>query len=189
MKIIFLMGFTASGKTTIGRLLAKSLSANFIDIDEMIAKKKEMSVRSFYGKYGKKAFQEIEAEILRNCLESEALKGNTLVISSGGGLIENVDACAILKKHSNVKIFFLHNKPKILFNRLLKKTKKQHSFPAFLKTSPSKDLHTQIKLARFKFLIICKKRTELLKQINYVKVKTKGLNVKKLLRLIKKLSF
>jgi len=104
MKIIFLMGFTASGKTTIGRLLAKSLSANFIDIDEMIAKKKEMSVRSFYGKYGKKAFQEIEAELLRNCTEirtqcSHDVLTTILCLSCGGEVCFDPNAYILFRRH------------------------------------------------------------------------------------------
>lgn len=189
MKIVVLMGFTASGKTTAGKLLAKSLSANFIDLDEMIAKKKRMSVRIFYERFGKKAFQETEEEVLRNCLESKALEGNTLVISAGGGLIENARAYDILKKHSNVQIVFLHNQPKILFNRLLKKMKKEHSLPAFLTMPNPKNIDFQIKYAKMKFLLICKKRTELLKQIGHLKVKAKGLNAKKLAKRIKKVIF
>lgn len=71
MKIVLLMGLTASGKTTVGRLLAKYLSFYFVDLDELVAKKERMSVRSFYEKYGKKKFQEIEAKVLKDCLEGE----------------------------------------------------------------------------------------------------------------------
>ena len=148
-----------------------------------------MSVRIFYERFGKKAFQETEEEVLRNCLESKALEGNTLIISAGGGLIENARTYDILKKHSNVQIVFLHNQPKILFNRLLKKMKKEHSLPAFLTMPNQKNIDSQIKYAKKKFLLICKKRSELLKQMGHLKVKAKGLNAKKLARCIKKLIF
>ena len=192
MKIVLLMGLTASGKSTVGRLLAKYLSFYFVDLDELVAKKERMSVRSFYEKYGKKKFQEIEAKVLKDCLEGEifgekALCARLFLISAGGGLIENANACAILRKNTHIQILFLHNKPKILFNRLLKKAKKEHSFPAFLKTSLAKDLNSQIKYARKKFLSICKRRIKLLKNINCVKVKAKGLNVKKIIRMVNKI--
>jgi len=51
MKIVVLIGLTASGKTTIGRLLAKSLCCNFIDLDVRISEQVFMSVRAFYEKY------------------------------------------------------------------------------------------------------------------------------------------
>ena len=185
MKMILLTGLTASGKTTVGRILAKSLSADFIDLDERIAEKEGLSVRSFYEKYGKKVFQEIEEKTLKECLELQSNIAKFLIISSGGGLVENINACAILKEKSNVSIFFLDNKPKILFNRLLKKAKNEHSFPAFLKTSEPKDLYFQINYARTKFSSICKKRLNLLKTIDHIKVKCKGLNQKKIVRVIK----
>ena len=184
---IVLVGFMGSGKTTIGKLLAKSLSWYFIDLDERIAEKTSMSVRSFYEKYGKKAFQEMEEKSLKECLELEISDAEPLIISVGGGLIENANAVFTLQEKPKAQIFFLHNKPKILFNRLLKKAKKEHSFPAFLKTSLAKDLNSQIKYARKKFLSICKRRIKLLKNINCVKVKAKGLNVKKIIRMVNKI--
>lgn len=187
MKGVLLMGLTASGKTTVGRHLAKSLSLNFVDLDELIAEKVGMSVRTFYEKFGRKTFQEVETIVLKDYLELQSTVAKTFLISSGGGLIENVSALALLNLNANIQIFFLHNRPKILFNRLLKRAKKEHSFPAFLKVPILKKNHSQIKYARKKFLSICKTRMELLKTIDCVKVKTKGLNAKKLTRAIKKL--
>ncbi|MGP1438161.1 MAG: shikimate kinase [Treponema sp.] len=187
MSIILLMGLKASGKTTIGRHLAKSLSLKFIDLDEIISKETSMPFRLFYEKYGKKAFQEIEAKVLKNCLEMASYEDT--IISTGGGLIENTNACLILQKASNIQIFFLHNKPKILFNRVLKKAKKEHSMPAFLKLPSIKsniNLATQFRYAKVQFLLMCKRRMPLLKKIDCMKVKTKGLNVKKVVKLIKK---
>ena len=67
--------------------------------------------------------------------------------------------------------------------------KKEHSLPAFLKMPNPKNIDFQIKYAKKKFLFICKKRSELLKQIGHLKVKAKGLNAKKLAKRIKKLIF
>lgn len=188
MKIILLMGLTASGKTTVGKLLAKSLCCNFIDLDEEIVKKVSMSVRLFYEKQGKKAFQEIEEKVLKVCLENLDSTKNVFVISTGGGIIENTNAIFTLRENPNIQIFFLHNKPKILFNRLLEKAKREHSFPAFLKLQASKDFYSQIKYAKMKFLLTCKKRLKLLETIECIKVKSKGLNDKKLTRMIKNIS-
>lgn len=185
MRMLVLMGLTASGKSTVGRLLAKSLSCTFIDIDEKITEKVSMSVRTFYQTYGKNSFQELEASILKDYLEMEISTEKTSVISCGGGVIENTTALSVLKEKPEVQIVFLDNKPKVLFNRVVKKSKKQHSFPAFLKVPISKDFSLQVKCARIRFLSICKKRMNLLKTIDCVKVKTKGLNEKKVFRLIR----
>lgn len=186
MRIILLIGITASGKTTLGRLLAKSLNYSFIDIDEKIAERTSMSVRVFYEKNGKRIFQELEAVLLKECLEIEITTKKGLVISCGGGLIENTIALSILKENPKLQIFFLDNKPKILFNRVLKKAKKQHSFPSFLKVPSSKNLSSQIRYARMKFLIIYKRRMKLLKTITCLKLKTKGLSTKKIIKIIMK---
>ena len=187
MKIVVLIGLTASGKTTIGRLLAKFLCCNFIDLDVRISEQVFMSVRAFYEKYGKKTFQEVEEKVLKDCLEIGDACATPLVISTGGGLIENSNALFILQKNPNAQIFFLYSKPKILFNRLLKKSKKEHSLPAFLKAPSLKESCSQIKYAKMKFLLICNERLKLLKRIECVKVKTKGLNAKKVMRMIKKM--
>lgn len=69
-----------AGKTTIGKLLAKKLNREFIDIDEEIEREFDMPVSQIFNNIGEKAFREREKELIASLTEKQ-LK----IISVGGG--------------------------------------------------------------------------------------------------------
>ena len=79
-KSIVLIGFMGSGKTTIGKTLAKKMYRDFVDIDDEIEKEFQMPATEIFAKYGEKVFREKEREIILNYCRKK-LK----VISVGGG--------------------------------------------------------------------------------------------------------
>jgi shikimate kinase len=81
MPKIFLVGFMASGKTTIGKLLAAQLDLPFIDTDDLIIESVGMSIKSYIEEYGEISFRSKETEILKSIIK---LKDS--VISTGGGM-------------------------------------------------------------------------------------------------------
>jgi len=86
---IVLIGMPGSGKTTIGREVAKNLNREFLDIDALIEEKEKMSIPDIFKKYGEEYFRSLETEIIKN------IAGETgCVISCGGGAVlceKNVD--------------------------------------------------------------------------------------------------
>ena len=206
--ILFLMGMTASGKTTIGRILANFLKGEFIDLDECIASSVGMSVRSFYAKDGKKAFQKFEFEELKKVMmqcEKRKDDGKFLVISAGGGLIENEEAISFLSNFcksvvKDCRIFFLSVPEKILWMRILKKAKKHKSLPQFLKGGKaisseantlsfcSKRISKQRDIYRRRFLVICRKRMILFnkwkEKLNAIKIKCKGKKIRHIAKMM-----
>lgn len=81
---IVLTGFMASGKSTVGPLVAARLGWRFIDVDEVIVADTGMAIADFFRSYGEAAFREREqATIARLAGE------NALVLALGGGAIEN----------------------------------------------------------------------------------------------------
>ncbi|HIF14924.1 MAG TPA: shikimate kinase, partial [Bacteroidetes bacterium] len=78
--IYTILGFMGSGKTTIGKQLAKKLNYNFIDLDQYIEKALNTSVSSIFSDKGEPYFRDIETSYLKKALE---LKNS--VISLGGG--------------------------------------------------------------------------------------------------------
>jgi len=56
---IFLTGFMGSGKTTVGKKLAKFLRLNFIDLDHYIEQKEKISVQSLFENFGEAAFRKM----------------------------------------------------------------------------------------------------------------------------------
>ena len=76
---ILLIGFMCTGKSTVGRMLARSLSRPFIDLDRQVEARVGPLV-PFFQREGEEAFRRLEAEAL-----AEALEGPVAVIATGGG--------------------------------------------------------------------------------------------------------
>jgi|GEM_PF-202252 len=79
---ICLTGFMGSGKSTLGKELAKLIGFNFIDADKEI-EEKYGKINSIFKNEGEKKFREYETEIL-----TAALKNKKVVIATGGGAME-----------------------------------------------------------------------------------------------------
>ena len=77
---IVLVGFMGSGKTTIGKLLAKSLGFRFIDTDEEIEKAEGISIAQIFEKKGEGYFRELESNFITNFSLSKC------IIATGGGM-------------------------------------------------------------------------------------------------------
>ncbi len=82
-KNIGFIGFMKSGKTSVGKQVAKKLNKKFIDIDELIEKKENRKISKIFENKGEKYFRKIEEEIILN------LDCKDCVISYGGGVIKN----------------------------------------------------------------------------------------------------
>jgi shikimate kinase len=80
-KIIFIIGFMGSGKTTIGKKLAEELNFYFIDSDSWIEENTKMSVSTIFETKGEAYFRSLESEFIEQ-LQID----NPLIISTGGGL-------------------------------------------------------------------------------------------------------
>lgn len=80
MKPVFLIGFMASGKTTLGRALAEAMPGiSFIDLDDEIRNVAGMSVPEIFRSRGEAGFRELESDTLR------AVGGDNTIIACGGG--------------------------------------------------------------------------------------------------------
>ena len=81
---IYLVGFMAAGKTTIGRLLAHELGWSFADVDEDIVGAEGSSIAEIFDARGEQEFREIEREAIRKRV-SEVERGRPMVVALGGG--------------------------------------------------------------------------------------------------------
>ena len=77
---IVLIGFPGSGKTTIGKKLAKILNYEFVDLDKWFETKYHISIADFFIKYCETPFRVSEHQLL-----TEVLLLENVVISTGGG--------------------------------------------------------------------------------------------------------
>ena len=79
-KNLVLLGMMGSGKSTVGKLIAKKLNLDFIDIDCQIEKKADMTISEIFKQKSEVYFRSLEEKI-----SIKALKSNNSVISLGGG--------------------------------------------------------------------------------------------------------
>lgn len=77
---IVLIGFMATGKTTVGKLVANQLKRTFVDLDQMVEDRADMNIAELFRTGGEPAFRRVEAEALR-----AALKVDGIVLATGGG--------------------------------------------------------------------------------------------------------
>jgi shikimate kinase len=81
---IFICGFMASGKSTIGRSIAHKLEFPFIDLDDVIVEKEKRTINEIFDEEGEDYFREKEWKYLLEITQTK--KG---VISLGGGALQN----------------------------------------------------------------------------------------------------
>jgi len=108
---IVLVGFMASGKTSVGRRVAKRLGYRFMDMDQFIEKEQGRTISDIFAKEGEAHFRALETALLRRMLHQE----NT-VISCGGGIVTtsgNID----LLKQIGITVF-LNADPEDILRRL-----------------------------------------------------------------------
>jgi shikimate dehydrogenase len=99
---IVLTGMPGSGKSTVGRRLAKRLGRPFIDTDELIVKAAGKSITEIFAELGEEGFRELEIRAVR-----EAANGHTgAVIATGGGTI--LRDCNIRALKRSGRIYFLN---------------------------------------------------------------------------------
>ncbi len=80
MKLV-LLGYMASGKSTIGKKLSKKMDTSFVDLDEQIVAHSGMSIPEIFKVKGEIHFRKLEAEVLQKLLNQE----KELIIALGGG--------------------------------------------------------------------------------------------------------
>ncbi|HEY3937780.1 MAG TPA: shikimate kinase [Bryobacteraceae bacterium] len=81
---LYLVGFMASGKTTVGRALADEIGWPFVDIDSEIEVREGKAISQIFAERGEAAFREVEADVIRRHI-SGIEAGQPSVVALGGG--------------------------------------------------------------------------------------------------------
>ena len=117
-KNLTLTGMMGVGKSTIGKILAKKLNYNFVDVDKLIEKKENSSINLIFKNNGESYFRKIESEITLALLKKE----NSVISLGGGAFINNL----IRKNVKKLTISFWLDTP---INELIKRLKKNKKRP------------------------------------------------------------
>jgi len=108
---ISLVGLPGSGKSTVGRHLARRLELPFHDSDQMIEQRIGCSIRSFFEREGEAAFRDIEEAVIQ-----ELAQGQASVLATGGGAVLRQANRECL--HANGQVIYLRSSPDEVFRRL-----------------------------------------------------------------------
>ncbi len=93
MKNIYIVGFMGTGKTVVAKLLAERLGKEFVEMDDVIQKRRGKKIVDIFAQDGEEAFRKSESDLL-----DELSRVCDLVVSCGGGLICNEINLKLLKK-------------------------------------------------------------------------------------------
>jgi len=111
MPNIVLVGFMGTGKTSVGKRLARELKMGFLEMDETIEKEAGIKISEIFARFGEKAFRKKEKELVKRIAELD-----NLVISTGGGVILEEENVKDLKK--NGILICLWATPSVIYNRI-----------------------------------------------------------------------
>jgi shikimate kinase len=109
---LVLLGYRGSGKSAVGRILARHLGLPMIDTDEKITAKAGMTIKQIFQQQGEPAFRKMESAALR-----EALSAPAAVISTGGGIVLDPANRQLLTQSSCPRVY-LRCEPEELFRRI-----------------------------------------------------------------------
>ncbi len=117
---IVLLGYMASGKSSIGIKLSKTLSIKFIDLDDYIIDKEKMSITTIFKEKGEIYFRNIEHQYLKDILEKE----DDFILSLGGGTPCYANNMELINKSNSTSIY-LQGSVTTMVKRLIKKKAKR----------------------------------------------------------------
>ena len=115
---IGIIGFMATGKSTIARILSRKLRMEYIDLDKLIEEKNGITIPEIFSIHGEEYFRDLEKEAVKEVSHLE----NTIV-SYGGGVCLDPDNIVVLKNKS--KIILLQARAEDILDR----TRSDHTRP------------------------------------------------------------
>lgn len=95
-RTLFLIGFMASGKSSLGNKIARQFDMDFVDLDEAIIAREGHSINDLFKLHGEEGFRKIESAVLKEISLDEK------VIATGGGTPIYGDNMSYMKTHGAV---------------------------------------------------------------------------------------
>jgi shikimate kinase len=94
---VYLVGFMGTGKSTVGRELARKKKRHFVDLDELIELKEKRSIPDIFSQSGEPYFRRVERQVLK-----EVSREDAFVVACGGGIVMNEDNIRTMKESGTV---------------------------------------------------------------------------------------
>ena len=161
MDKIVLIGFRATGKTSVGKKLAEALNWRFVDLDEEIQKKAGKSIKEIVEEGGWQAFRDLEKKEMQSLINLKEV-----VIALGGGGVLHKKEMENLKEKSLV--VWLYASEEVILQRIKKDAKSLSQRPALSNASLEEEVKN-----------ILKERTPLYEKFCHFKINTSNISIQK----------
>jgi shikimate kinase len=137
--LILITGPKHSGKSAAGACLAELLGAQFVDLDELVERQTGKSPRSLF-KEGPGVFRQAEARALASILSAtppgKAGRGDSRVVATGGGIVDNPGALELLLRQdfsgNDAAMVYLKVPADTAWERIRRAAQESGEWPAFL---------------------------------------------------------
>jgi shikimate kinase len=120
MMVIVLIGFMGTGKSAVGRALARRLGARHVDTDQEIERRAGKSIPRIFAEDGEAAFRQAETDLLNEFTEvstpADAGGRNHTILSTGGGTPLREENALLLRRLGTVVL--LDAAPKVILKRV-----------------------------------------------------------------------
>lgn len=114
---IYLCGFMATGKSTVGRRVAELLEMPFVDLDDVITEKEGKTIKEIFEQEGEEYFRKVEWTCLLEL--TRTYKG---IVALGGGALHNQRVVDHLKVHG--LLVYLKTPLDVIVERVMRNTKR-----------------------------------------------------------------
>ena len=131
---IFLIGYRCTGKTSVGRSLAKSLGRPFLDADSELVKEQNLNISEIVRKQGWDAFRKIESDIIKRVC---ALDDH--VVATGGGAVLNDKNVKHMKRSG--KLVWMKATPETIKKRILQDKNTEDFRPPLTSRGSFEEIH------------------------------------------------
>ena len=156
---IYLIGYRAVGKSSVGKSLALNLNRPFIDTDSELSEQAGMTIFEYVHKMGWTAFRDLERTILQ-----QICKRDMQIVATGGGVV--LDSQNIRSMRETGTLVWLKASPQTIKKRLLNDLRSEQNRPAL----SSKGMVNEIEE-------ILTQRTPLYEQAMDFSIETDGLSI------------
>jgi shikimate kinase len=114
MKKIVLLGYMGCGKSTIAKLLSKSMGMPYFDLDEIIEKRENLSITAIFKQKGEVYFRKLEHQVFHDLMNNT----ESMILSLGGGTPCYANNHELLKGENTISVY-LSASIDTLYNRLV----------------------------------------------------------------------
>ena len=111
-----IIGMMGAGKSKLGYIVSKSLNVNFYDIDDLIEKDLNTSIKELFKSHGEAYFRRVEEAKIKIVINNAISRNEKAIISIGGGAFDNQHSRELLLK--NTKVIWLNVPIDILIKRI-----------------------------------------------------------------------